>query len=123
MTEFTELIKSGKIQAAYLQRQATLEQIIKKVLSIKDLDQENLNSRTFNRLESNANKLLDDWKLADRELIIQLVNANPDINNDESYKADQKLPESNSFCYLRSLMSIPSCFTAKRFCILLMLSL
>ena len=91
MTEFTELIKSGKIQAAYLQRQATLAQIKQNVLSIKELDQDNPNSRTFNRLESNANKLLDGWNLADRELFIQLVNANPDIKNDESYKADQKL--------------------------------
>ena len=97
MTEFTELIKSGKIQAAYLQRQATLEQINQNVLSIKDLDQDNPNSRTFNRLESNATKLLDEWKLADKEFITNLVKANPDIRDDESYKADQKLARAQQF--------------------------
>ena len=103
MAEFTELIKSGKIQAAYLQRQATLEQINQNVLSIKDLDQENPNSRTFNRLESNANKLLDEWKLADRELIIHLVKVNPDIKDDESYKADQKLARAQQFLLFEAI--------------------
>ena len=91
MAEFTDLIKSGKIQAAYLQREATLKEISRNVLSIEELDQENPNSRTFNRLESNANKLLDELKLANRELDILLEKANPDFDKDESYKADQKL--------------------------------
>ena len=91
MAEFTELIKSGKIQAAYLQRQATLKEISRNVLLIKDLDQENPNSRISNRLESNANKSLDELKLANRELDILLDKANLDFVNDESYIADQKL--------------------------------
>ena len=97
MAEFTELIKSGKIQAAYLQRQATLEEISRNVLLIKDLDQANPNSRTFNRLESNANKSLDELKLANRELEIRLHKVNPDINNDESYIADQKFVRKQQF--------------------------
>ena len=97
MAEFTTIIKSGKIQAAYLQRQATLTEISQNVLLIKDLDQENPNSRTFNRLESNANKSIDELKLANRELNIQLHKANPDIDNDESYKADQKLVREQQF--------------------------
>ena len=123
MAKFTELIKSSKIQAAYLQRQATLDEIGRNVLLIKELDRENPNSRTFHRLESDANKLLDELKLADRELFIKLVKANPDINNDEFYKLIQNLYMINSFRYLRLLMSIPSCFTAKIFRILLMLTL
>ena len=90
MAEFTELIKSGKIKAAYLQRQATLKELSQNVLLIKELDQENPNSRTFNRLESNANKLLDELKLVNGELDIQLIKANPDINNDDSHKIGSK---------------------------------
>ena len=97
MAEFDELIKSGKIQAAYLQRQATLKEISQKVLSIKELDQANPNSRTFNRLESNANKSIYELKLANRELNIQLYKANPDIDNDESYMTDQKLVREQQF--------------------------
>ena len=99
MAEFTyiQLIKSGKVRAAYLQSQAALKQLRQNELLIKDLDQENPNARTFNRLESNANKLLDEWKAADRELDIYLVKANPDINNDEFYKADQKLAREQQF--------------------------
>ena len=56
MATFNELIKSGKIRQAYLQRLATTEEISQKILSIKALDQENPNSGTFNKLETNANK-------------------------------------------------------------------
>ena len=73
MAEFTTLIKSGKIQTAYLQRQATLGEIGQSVLLIKDLDQDNPNSRTFNRLESNANKSIVELKLASRELNMLLI--------------------------------------------------
>ena len=97
MADFTELIKSGKINSAYLQRQATLKEISQYVLLLKELDQENPNSRTFNRLDSNANKSLDELKLANRELNIQLDNTNPDINNEEFYKADQKLAREQQF--------------------------
>ena len=97
MTEFTDLIKSGYIRKAYSQRKATLNEISQNVLSIKELDQENPNSMTFNRLESNANKSLDELKLAIQELYILLDKANPDIVNDESYIADQKLVREQQF--------------------------
>ena len=86
MAKFTyiKLIKSGKVRTAYLQSQAALEQLSQNELLIKDLDQDNPNVRTFIRLESKANKALDEWKLADRDLFIQLVNANIDIKNDKS---------------------------------------
>ena len=58
---------------------------------IKELDQENPNSRTFNRLELKNKELLDDLKLANVELNTHLLKANPQIDNDESYKSDQKL--------------------------------
>ena len=97
MAEFSTLIKSSKIQAAYSVRQATLEEISRNVNLIKDLDQENPNGRTFNRLESNANKSIDELKLASRELDMLLIRANLNFNDDESYKADQKLVRKQQF--------------------------
>ena len=99
MTEFTyiQLIKSGKVRTAYLHRQALLDQLKQNELLIKDLDQDTPNARTFTRLESNANKALEEWKVADRDLSIQLLNANPDIKNDKSYMADQKLARDQQF--------------------------
>ena len=97
MTEFTQIIKSGKSQTAYLHRQALLDQLNQNELLIKDLDQDSPNARTFTRLESNANKALEEYKLADRDLSIQLHNANPDIKNDKSYMADQKLARDQQF--------------------------
>ena len=47
MAKFDGLIKSSKVKAAYLKRQAALEQINRNVLSKKDLDQEIPNIRTF----------------------------------------------------------------------------
>ena len=91
MATFTELIKSGKIQAAYLHSGAILNDININVPSIEKLDQDNPISRTINRLETNANKSFEELELANRELHILLEQANPDINNDASYKADQKL--------------------------------
>ena len=123
MATFTELIKSGKIQAAYSQRQAILNEISRNVLLIKDLDQENPNSRTFNRLESNANKSIEELKVANRELDILLFEANPDFRDEENYIADQKMLENKSFYYLMKLKNILSCFTAKAFRIPLKLNL
>ena len=103
MALFTELIKSGKIKAAYLQRQATLEQINRNVLSIKDLDQETPNVRTFTRLESNANKSLEELKVVKRDLDILLFKANPDFRNEENYIADQKLMIDKEFALLNAI--------------------
>ena len=100
MAEFTTLITSGKIQTAYLQRQGTLEEISRNVLSIKDLDRVNLNSRTFNRLESFASKSLEELRLANRELDVLLMKANPNVIDDKSYKSDQKMVRERQFSLL-----------------------
>ena len=97
MADFTQLIKSGNTQKAYLKRWAILNQINKNVLLIQGLDSKNPDSTTFNRLESEANRLLQEYKIADRELDIHLAKANHDINNDEYYKADQKLARDQQF--------------------------
>ena len=123
MAQFTQIIKSGKSQAAYSHRQALLGEIDLNVNLIKDLDQDNPIARTFNRLESNVNELLDKLKLANVELATHLVKANPQINNDESYITNQKLVKENCFQHLRSLRIISSCLTANAYRILLMLSL
>ena len=68
MADFNQLIKSGKSQTAYSHRQALLGEIDLNVNLIKDLDQDNPIARTFNRLESNVNELLDQLKLANVEL-------------------------------------------------------
>merc|ERR1711984_27029 len=81
----------------YLQRQGTLGEISQNILSIKDLDQVNPNSRTFNRLESNASKSIERLRLANTELNILLMKANPNFSDDESYKSDQKMVREQQF--------------------------
>ena len=103
MASFTELIKSGKIRQAYLQRHATIDEISQKILSIKALDQENPSSGTFNRLETNANKSLEELKVANRDLEIQLYNINPNINDDESYIADKNLVRDKEFSLFNAM--------------------
>ena len=97
MAEFNTLIKSSKIQTAYFERNATLDEISQNILSIKTLDQQNPKSRTFSRLESNASKSLEELKLANRELNLLLMKANPNYSDDESYKTDQKLVREQQF--------------------------
>ena len=113
MATFNDLIRSGKVKAAYLKRDATLGEISNKTLSIVDLDKETPNFRTFDRLETNANKSLEELKLANSELRILLANENPDISNDESYITDQKQLRKQDICYLMQLKIIFSCFKAK----------
>ena len=60
MASFTDLIKTGKIKAAFLKRNATLKELSRKALSIDELDKETPNVTTFSRLETNANKSLDE---------------------------------------------------------------
>ena len=90
MASFTDLIKTGKIKAAFLKRNATLKELSRKALSIDELDKETPNVTTFSRLETNANNSLDELKTINIELDILLESENPDIANDESYIADQK---------------------------------
>ena len=70
MTDFTQLIKSGKSQTAYSHRQAILNEINLNVTLIKDLDRENPIARTFTRFETNVNELLSKLKSANLDLTI-----------------------------------------------------
>ena len=90
MAKFSDLIKFGKVQIVYLNRNAILNDIYKNVLSIERLDQENPSKRTFERQETLANKSLEELKAANRELYILLEQANHNIKDDDEYKADQK---------------------------------
>ena len=90
MATFIDIIKSGKCEAAYLKRQAILEEIKHNALSIKELDQEKPNDRIFTKLESNSNKSLEQLKKASIELNTLLFEAYPDFRNDENYIVDQK---------------------------------
>ena len=97
MAQFIQIIKSGKSQAAYSHRQALLSELDLNVNLIKDLDQDSPNARTFNKLESNVDKLLEQLKSANLELATHLAKANPQINNEESYITDQKLVKEQLF--------------------------
>ena len=103
MATFTDLIKSCKCKAAYLKRQATLEQINQNVLAINKLDQETPNVRTFIRLESNADKTLEQLKVANIELDTLMFEANPDFRNEENYIANQKLVVDKEFSLLNAM--------------------
>ena len=97
MSSFNDLIKSGKIKAAFLLKQAKLTDINDKAQMINGLDTENPNSRSFNRLDSNADKSVSELKAAIEDLSILLRKANPDIAKDESYIADTKFNRSAVF--------------------------
>ena len=103
MAQFTQIIKSGKSQSAYLHRQALLTEINTNVTLIKELDQENPIVRTFTRLESNVNDLLNDFKLANLELSTHLAKANPQIHNEESYMADTILVKDQLFSAFKAM--------------------
>ena len=90
MTEFTQLIKSGNTQKAYSQRQAILKEINLNVTLIKDLDRDSPIAMTFTRFETNVNESLIKLKSANFDLNTNLTKSNPDIDNDASYKSDQK---------------------------------
>ena len=90
MATFNDLIKTSKVKAAYLKRNATLREINNKALSIDELDKETPNVKTFERLETNAIKSLEELKAVCSDLNIALENENPNIAKDESYIADQK---------------------------------
>ena len=68
MASFIDIIKSGKCKAAYLKRQAILEEINQNALSIKELDQDKPNDRIFTKLECNSNKSLEQLKKVSIEL-------------------------------------------------------
>ena len=89
MAKYSDQIKFGKCQAAYLKREAILDEIDNNVISIAKLDQDNPKLRIFKRQETNANKSLEDLKAANRDLYILLEQANHNIKDNEEYIADK----------------------------------
>ena len=58
MASFVDVIKSGKIETAYLQKQAALTDVDDNCKLINDLNVETPNLRIFSRYEANANSSL-----------------------------------------------------------------
>ena len=56
MATFSELIKSGKIKAAYLKKQTALTDINRNVQLVNDLDKSTPNIRSFTRLDKSASE-------------------------------------------------------------------
>ena len=103
MATFNDLIKTGKVKATFLRRNAILNDMYEKVLSIERLDRVTPNVRTFERQEVSANKSLEELKLIKRELYILLEDANQDIKDDQEYIADQKLVIDNEFALINAI--------------------
>ena len=103
MAKFCDQIKFGKCQAAYLKRNAILNDMYESVLSIESLDQVNPSLRTFQRQETSANKCLEDLKVAKRELYILLEQANHNIKDDEEFIEDQKEVINNEFALINAI--------------------
>ena len=97
MAKFVDLIKSGKVKTAYLQKQGALADMTYNLNLIKDLDTVTPNLRVFSRLEAGANSALDKLRVTSNELSIVLLDANPDIASDESYVADLKYDRGQHF--------------------------
>ena len=103
MAKFNDQIKFGKCQAAYLKRNAILNDMYENVLSIESLDQVNPSLRTFQRQESSANRSLEELKVAKRELYILLEQANHNIKDDEEFIADQKEVIKDEFALINAI--------------------
>ena len=90
MATFSTLIASGKVETAYLIKQAVLVEIKKDLQLINALDRENLSSRKFSRLEQSAEALVVELKAASKEFSKLLFKANPDIETDDNYIKQDK---------------------------------
>ena len=97
MAKFVDLVKSGKVKAAYLQKQGALADITYNLNMIKDLDRETPNVRIFSTFVNNANGSLDKLRVTSNELNILLYDANPNYASDESYIADLKYDRGQHF--------------------------
>ena len=90
MAKFVDLIKSGKIEAAYLQKHAALADMAQNLKLINDLDVETPNPRTYSRVESYANTALENLKSTSKELDVLLFKSNLNITEDEVYISDKE---------------------------------
>ena len=90
MAKFLDLIKSGKIKAAYSIKQAAITDVNKNCQLINDLDVDTPNVRVFSMYEANANSSLETLKTASKDLDVLVLKVNPQMAADEAYKSDQK---------------------------------
>ena len=81
MALFSELIASGKIQAAYSQKKADLAVVCANIKNINDLDKSSPKGRIFSRYESDANKSLEVLKGSTKHLTVLLFKANPEMDS------------------------------------------
>ena len=91
MASFSDLIKSKAIEPAFLKKQASVADVKRNIQAIGDLDKDNPNARTFNRVEVAANGSLEELKIAIKDLDLLLYDSYPEIETDEDYVADQKI--------------------------------
>ena len=97
MASFVDVIKSGKIETAYLQKQAALTDVDDNCKLINDLNVETPNLRVFSMYEANAKSFLETLKAASKDLDILVLKANPQMADDEIYKSDRKSARDHIF--------------------------
>ena len=97
MATFSDLIQSGKIKAAYLKKQTAVTDINRNVQLVNDLDKDSPNIRVFTRIDNSASESLQKLKDALCDLDFLLHEANPEIETDEEYIADQKHVRDSQF--------------------------
>ena len=90
MSTFIELIKVGKVKAAFGKKKAALDTIQGELRKIGKLDTENPNSRVFQMIQNSADQAIAELKVASRELKLLLIDQNPNISEDSEYKKDCK---------------------------------
>ena len=98
MATFSDLIQSGKIKAAYLKKQTAVADIDRNVQLVNDLDKDSPNIRVFTRIDNSASESLQKLKDVLCDLDLLLHEANPEIETDEEYIADQKHIRESQFC-------------------------
>ena len=103
MASFKDLIKTGKIKAAFYKKQAILEDVNTHVQLISELDKLAPNARKFARRELEANRVLNDLNITTRELSQLLYEQNMDISKDTDFLEDQKHSRSEMTCLFNEI--------------------
>ena len=103
MATFSDLIQSGKIKAAYLKKQTEVSDIIRNIQLVNDLDKDSPNIRVFTRIDNSASESLQKLKDTLCDLDLLLHEANPEIETDEEYIADQRHVRESQFCLFQAI--------------------
>ena len=90
MTKFSDLVKSGKLEAAFLTNKVALASVDDCVQSICELDKVTPNARTFSRYETRALEVIKTLNLTLDELNKLLFKAEPNIDTDVDYVSIKK---------------------------------